>query len=529
MGNKKHRSAGCEGTAPRFTPQQGQYLAYLHLYWKLHRIGPTLPEIARYFHESLERTEQVMGELEQLQFVQREAGRSRFWQLQIAPTWLPELTEEASNAASSAPQEGGTRAEVLAIGDELTSGVRLDTNSQWLSQQLEGLGVRVWYHTTVGDEMDALVAAISAAVDRADVVVLTGGIGPTADDLTREALAVVANQPLVSDAAVVEHIGELFARRGRVMPERNLVQAQFPEGSEVIANPHGTAPGLHLEIPTRHARAKAHLFALPGVPAELKEMWVQSVALSLEKLLGDQRCPICHRTLRCFGAGESDIEQRLPDLVRRGRDPSVGITASHGTISLRVTAAGSTVAACHEKMASTIATIHECLGPLVFGEEDDTLPVVVRRLLRQHHLSLATAEWATEGLLASWLSSNHGDQPYHGGLVIADQIAARKAFQVKAFDNMDPSAGSHASCVMASGAREQLQADLGLAVGPPPPHPSNPSTRGEIHFALATPAGIVNRAARFASHPAIRRDIAAKKALDLTRLWLLEQLEPTSD
>ena len=171
-------------------------------------------------------------------------------------------------------------AEIIAIGDEITSGQLLDTNTQWLSQRLEELGVRVLYHSTVGDELAPCVEVFRQAIDRADVVVATGGLGPTADDLTREALAEATGRPLQLDADALEHIRAMFARRKRPMPPQNELQAMFPAGSRVVRNPHGTAPGIDLEVP-RAGRSPCRIICLPGVPAEMVEMWHDSVAATI--------------------------------------------------------------------------------------------------------------------------------------------------------------------------------------------------------------------------------------------------------
>ncbi len=208
------------------------------------------------------------------------------------------------------------QAEVISIGDELTSGQRLDTNSQWLSARLAEIGVRTLYHTTVADDLDANIHVFKTAIDRADIIVATGGLGPTADDLTRDAIAASAEQPLELDDAALKHIESLFARRARPMPDRNRVQAYFPRGTRVVQNPAGTAPGIDLDVP-RHGRRACRLFALPGVPAEMQEMWEQSVAPAIQSMVGPARV-ICHRRIKCFGVGESDLEAKLPDLIRRG-------------------------------------------------------------------------------------------------------------------------------------------------------------------------------------------------------------------
>ena len=253
-------------------------------------------------------------------------------------------------------------AEVISIGDELTSGQRLDTNSQWLSQQLGDLGVRVLYHTTVGDDLAANVDVFRNAVRRADLIVVTGGLGPTEDDLTRQALADTFGVELRLDEPSLEHIQDLFRqRRNRDMPPANRIQAMFPAGANVIPNRHGTAPGIDMRQ-SRPDRGDVRIFALPGVPAEMREMWHETVAPAIETLLGRTRRVIRRRVIHCFGAGESDVERMLPNLIARGRVPQVGITASQATISLRITAEAETEAACDALIEPTAATIYEQIG-----------------------------------------------------------------------------------------------------------------------------------------------------------------------
>jgi nicotinamide-nucleotide amidase len=290
------------------------------------------------------------------------------------------------------------QAEIIAIGDELTSGQRVDTNSQWLSQRLGEIGIRTLYHTTVADDLVANMEAFRQAVKRAEVVITTGGLGPTADDLTRQSIAAAFDLPLELDEASLRHIEHLFQSRGREMPEQNRIQAMFPQSSQVIPNPHGTAPGIDL---VRHsAECKSRIFALPGVPAEMKEMWELHVRPALLRDLGANVQVVHHHRIKCFGVGESALEAMLPDLIVRGREPSVGITVSKATITLRVTTQGPSIDACRDSMEPTIATIRQCLGELIFGEEDDELQHVVVRALRAEGQKLAVCESATEGLAA---------------------------------------------------------------------------------------------------------------------------------
>jgi nicotinamide-nucleotide amidase len=458
--------------------------------------------------------------------------------------------------------------EVISIGDELTSGQRLDTNSQWLSERLGELGVRVVYHTTVADDLEANIRVFRAAIERADIVVATGGLGPTADDLTREAIAAATGRELVLDSAALGHIERLFARRQRPMPERNRVQAMFPAGSQVIPNPDGTAPGIDLScdvsasptlrVPERHGdaemgrrgdsstlpgsatRGSCRIFSLPGVPAEMKRMWEESVAPAIRAMFSTPQV-ICYRRLKCFGVGESDLEAMLPDLIRRGREPQVGITVSGATITLRIGASGESAAACNASMEPTVATIRECLGDLVVGEEDDDLQDAIIRLLAAHGKTLATAEWGTGGLIADWLSSATLPLPfagegrgegesgpltrtrssYLGGFVLTSS-AARADLLKSARQSLPPDAPLESIVGALAGAcRTCLGADYALAVGELPNYDPTAAAPPVFHYAVATPTGLRARSSPYAGAPDILKIRAAKQALNLLRLELL--------
>jgi nicotinamide-nucleotide amidase len=413
-------------------------------------------------------------------------------------------------------------AEIISIGDELTSGQRLDTNSQWLSQRLGELGVPVRYHTTVADDLEANVAVFRHAVGRADVIVATGGLGPTADDLTREAITAMLGVQLKLDPRSLEHIRALFAHRKRAMPEANVVQAMFPEGSRTIPNPHGTAPGIDVTVPPPMGRP-SRVFALPGVPAEMQEMWQTSVIPRLVEQ-GAGREVIRHRRIKCFGVGESDLEQMLPDLIRRGRVPSVGITVSDATITLRITASGRTPEECFSSMAPTEAVIRECLGPLVFGDEGDELPDVVIRLLAERNQTLATVEWGTAGLIAQWLGDvPASDTVFRAGLVVRDTASLGALLRLSTDLQGEDASNGSLIAAMASAARELTKADYGLAIGKFPPFDPQVSEPQLYHFALASSDGVMTRSSPFAAHPAVLKPRAAKQTLNLLRLQLIKQ------
>jgi len=419
------------------------------------------------------------------------------------------------------------RAEVISIGDELTSGQRLDTNCQWLSLRLAEMGVETAFHTTVADDLEANIEVFRHALARADIVVSTGGLGPTADDLTREVLAKSVGQELVLYEEALRHVEGLFARRGRPMPERNKIQAYFPAGSRVVHNPEGTAPGIDLDVP-RAGRGPSRAFALPGVPAEMKEMWTATVGPAIAAMLPAPRL-IRHRRIKCFGVGESDLEQMLPDLIRRGRTPSVGITVHEATITLRITAAGRDEAECFAAIEPTAKTIYECLGELVFGEEDDELQHAVVRQLRQRDLKLAVTEWGTGGLLSRWLGELGWASGYiAGGTFLADELTVVKWLdtdpELRAAETIagDDACLSCTTALLAEAARKRFGADVGLAVGRAPQIDPDAAEPPKICFAVADRSGTIVKTTPYAGHSAILQPRAAKQALNLLRLQLLK-------
>ena len=409
-------------------------------------------------------------------------------------------------------------AEVLSIGDEVTSGRILDTNVQWLSQHLEEIGYRVLYHAAVGDDLDRLTEAFCRAIARADVVVATGGLGPTADDLTRDALAKAVGCKLVTNEIALQHVREMFARRKRPMPPRNELQAEFPEGARVVHNPHGTAPGIDLAAPRGDGKT-CRVICLPGVPAEMKEMWADSVGATLaaHNPSGDR---ITHTQVKCFGAGESQIESMLPEGFLRQTDPVVGINASQTTIIFRIAARGQSAEECRAKTAPVVATIRTRLGKLVFGANDDELETVVLRLLAQRKQTLAVVDWGTGGLLTERLGSvDDADDVYLGGIVAASEAMLRQALDVNAelFAQYSPTSRELAEA-LAVACRQRFEADHGLAIGRTPPF--NAASPEPIFLALATPDGVRVKELPYTGHPATLRMWVCKQALNLVRLAL---------
>jgi nicotinamide-nucleotide amidase len=413
------------------------------------------------------------------------------------------------------------RAEIIAIGDEIITGQRLDTNTQWLAERLTELGVEVAFHSTIGDNLADNVAVFKTAIDRVDVVVATGGLGPTADDLTRQSIAEAVGVGLVRDEASLAYIRQLFERRGRQMPERNAVQADFPIGAVAIPNEHGTAPGVAIRV-ERPGRGPCDVFALPGVPAELKPMWQQTVVPAIASVRGAARV-IRHRRIKCFGVGESQLEEMLPDLIRRGREPSVGITVSDATITLRITAAGASDDECFRAMEPTAATIYELLGTLAYGEEEQELEDVDGQLLKERGLSVGVAEWATGGLVTEWLAKAAPDGVLAGGFVFGSVEYLMQATGDASLHAAAPSDSAIATAA-AEWVRRAVGADYGIGIAAFPPAADGPAAR--LCISIAAPDRTRRLQFSCASHPAIKQARAAKQALNALRLVLLARELP---
>lgn len=310
-------------------------------------------------------------------------------------------------------------AEVISIGDEMTSGARLDTNTQWLSRRLGELGIKVCFHTTVADTLQHNVDVFRTAAERVDILVSTGGLGPTRDDLTREALSALIGKPLEMNPEAMRHIEQMFARRKRDMPERNQVQAMFPTGSQQIFNPQGTAPGIDMLIP-RHQGGEARVFALPGVPAEMKRMFDDTVAARILERKG-AGTEIKQHVMKFFGTGESDMEHRLGPMIARDREPRVGITVSTATISLRITATGKDAKDCQTQIDETRAEIMERVPEFYFGDGDryEQHDAINEELIARGQ-NLMVVEYGRAAPLGDWFAKL-GDTPaYKGGLSLAN-------------------------------------------------------------------------------------------------------------
>jgi nicotinamide-nucleotide amidase len=410
------------------------------------------------------------------------------------------------------------RAEIISVGTEILLGEITDTNASYLARSLPTLGIDLYWVSQVGDNQGRLVEILRRAWNRSDLTIITGGLGPTPDDLTRQALAEAAGVPLTPHAPSVATLEAFFEKLGRVMPEQNRVQALCPAGAEMLDNNCGTAPGIRM---TLHAAA---LVVMPGVPHEMKAMFERHILPGLKDREGRV---ILTEAVHTFGLGESAVAERLGDLMARGRNPQVGTTVSRGVVSVRVRSEFPTVAEARRQMDGAVRRVERLLGKAVFGRGDETLAYAVGRRLRQRRQTVATAESCTGGLIAKMLTDVPGSSAwFRGGWVVYSNAMKQHALDVPADMLLKHGAVSEpVARQLAENARRKAEADYGLATtgiaGPDGGTPDKPV--GTVWVALAGPDGrsTADRL-RFPEVREVVRDRAANTALNMLRLTLSE-------
>jgi nicotinamide-nucleotide amidase len=408
------------------------------------------------------------------------------------------------------------RCEIIGVGTELLLGQIVNTNAAWIGQRLADVGWDCLRHTAVGDNEQRIAGTIREALDRADAVIVTGGLGPTQDDVTREALAAVAGVTLRRQPDLEQWLRERFARMGvRRMAEMNLRQADVPEGARVIDNPRGTAPGLIVEIDGKPT------YAVPGVPREMEGMLERVVLPDLAARAGEGRA-IVSRTLRTVGVGESRLAERLTPLWEEAGSGEVTLAylASPGEVRVRLTAVGATRSEALAEIDPVEARVREELGDIVYGTDDETLEALVGRLLRERDLSLATAESLTGGLLGGRITGISGASDSYLGGVIAYATDA-KASQLGVDPDLLAAEGpvsEPVAAAMAAGARNTFGADLGLAVtGVAGPTEQSGRRVGTLCLGVADAAGTATRTLTAPGDRAQVRLWTCSVALDLLR------------
>jgi len=408
------------------------------------------------------------------------------------------------------------RAEVVGVGTEILLGQIANTNARWISERLAAIGVDVLHHQAVGDNLERIVHALRLAASRADAVIVTGGLGPTQDDLTRPALARAARVPLVRRPEIEDALRQRFRARGREMPESNLAQADVPEGGRYIAPERGTAPGLIVRV------GKATVYALPGVPSEMQEMMEGTVLPELAERAGP--ASLVSRTLRCYGLAESRVAELLEDLYLGSTNPTVAYLAGGGEVHVRLTAKAATAHEAAALLEPFERAVRERLGDHVYGTGEDALEVVVGRLLAERGLTLACAESLTGGGLGERITTVPGASAYFLGSVVAYSTAAKRSILGVSSATLEAEGSVSRACAaeMAAGARRAFGADVALALtGAAGPEPHEGAEPGQVWVALDAEGVSRQHGFRWPFDRDLVRRFAEQAALDLLRRHLL--------
>jgi nicotinamide-nucleotide amidase len=355
------------------------------------------------------------------------------------------------------------RCEVIAVGTELLLGQIVDTNSSWIGEQLATAGIDSHFQTKVGDNVARIEAVLRLALDRSDAVIVCGGLGPTQDDITRDVIAAVMGVPLVRDDELADHIRSLFGSRGRTMPENNLRQADVPAGARVIPEMPGTAPGLVCPVGGGGDDSPKVVYAVPGVPWEMKQMVTGTILPDLRRRMGDTAV-ICSRTLRTWGQSESGLAEmlhdRIAELDRSGVATIAFLASGVEGLKVRITTKAPTEAAAESVLTEEVAAVRTVLGDLVFSDRDWSMEQEVLDLLRCQGRTLATAESVTGGLIAARLTSVAGASDVFRGSVVS--YASDVKFGVLGVPR-GPVVSEEAAVAMAEGACRVLGADCAVS------------------------------------------------------------------
>ncbi len=412
------------------------------------------------------------------------------------------------------------RCDVVAVGTELLLGQIVDTNSSWIGEQLAASGIDSLLQVKVGDNLGRVTAALRAAIAEADAVIVCGGLGPTHDDLTREAIAAVMGVELRTDDHLVEVITEMFAARGRYMAANNLRQALVPEGATIIPQTRGTAPGLICPISTPNGDRV--LYAVPGVPHEMKEMLTRAILPDLLARSGEPSV-ILSRTLRTWGESESGLNERLDGVIARLDElgnPTLAFLASGWEgLKVRLTAKADTPALAEELLDQWDGEVRAVVGEHVFGVDDDTMESVVLQLLRERGWSLGLAESVTGGLVAGRITAVPGASDVFRGSIVSYASAVK--FELLGVPE-GPVVSESAAAAMAAGARRVLGADVAVALtGVAGPAEQDGMPVGTLCVAVHTPDLATSRTFRLPGQRDQMRQMSVITALDLLRRQLL--------
>ena len=342
--------------------------------------------------------------------------------------------------------------ELVSIGSELLLGQIVDTNSAWISQKLAEVGANIYFKTTVGDNLRRMVAVLSQAIDRADVVITGGGIGPTKDDLTREAVAEVFGVDVITHEPSLRDLKERYQKRGFILTANNERQAQIPKGANVVKNPNGTAPAFIMQA------ERSTVIALPGVPFEMKWLMTNEVVPYLQRRFGLHET-IHYRVLKVIDMGESAVDDKIGHLIAESQNPTVGVLARPGQVDVRVASRAPSLAEALELIEPMETEIRDILGNHIFGVDDETIESVVGGLLSARGASVAVYEDMSGGAVAQVMRTAAADRFLEAHVVNASQAMGRMLGDV-----MARKTGMEKAAALASTIRRRSGADFGVAV-----------------------------------------------------------------
>jgi nicotinamide-nucleotide amidase len=413
-------------------------------------------------------------------------------------------------------------AEIVAIGSELLLGQIVDTNSAWMAQRLTALGVNLYFKSVVGDNPDRMKEVIARALERADIVITSGGLGPTQDDLTREVVADVTGRKLVQNAEMLEQVEEHFRRRRRTMTPNNIRQSYMPEGAIAVKNPNGTAPCFIVEEP------RGVIYSLPGVPVEMKWLFENEVEPYLRRKFNLAEV-IHYRVLKIVGIGESGVDDKVGHLIANSSNPTVGVLALPGQVDVRIAAKAANRDEAMKMIAPVEAEVRSLLGNAIFAADDEAMEHVVGRLLREQKKTVAACEDLTCGQLAERLQS--ASMEHFGAGFICNSEAAMRALLKVAGDakKIDDVLKNPITLTdeLAAAARAQSGCDFGLAlhaIADPDSKVQN-LARGQTYVSLTDGKRFLRRESTSAGRGAYDRSRMTLNAVDLLRTALLEGME----
>ncbi len=409
------------------------------------------------------------------------------------------------------------KAEIIAVGSELLTPDRLDTNSLFLTEELNKLGIEVVRKSIVGDNRDTLRAAFHEALQRVELVIASGGLGPTEDDLTRETVADLLGRKLQLNKAILQYIEGRFRQLGREMPPVNVRQAMVPEGAEVLENPRGSAPGLWIEDRGRW------IALLPGPPRELKPMFQEQILPRVERRASGVR--MFHRELRVAGMGESALEQRIKPIYTRYADVGTTILAAPGEIQIHLRIWTDDAAHAQKTLDEISQSFELALTDRIFSQDGSSLEEVVANILTMNSATISAAESCTGGLLAQRLTSIPGSSSYFVGGVVcySNELKTAWADVPPEILKSKGAVSSEVAIALADGIRRRVSSTLGVGItgiaGPGGGSEEKPV--GTVHVAIAHAGGVKERGVRFPGDREAIRWHAAQLALDMVRIHFL--------